>query len=40
MYYTRGVADYVPKDCIDKYPVVVAWIARFKALPALSSHYK
>ena len=38
-YFQRGVADYVPKDCLDKYPTVTAYIARFKALPALASHY-
>lgn len=36
-YFTRGVADYVPKDCLDKYPAVTAYIARFKAL--LPEHY-
>ena len=38
-YFTRGVADHVPKDCIDKYPAVLAWIARFKALPELKAFY-
>lgn len=38
-YFTRGVADHVPKDCLDKYPAVTAYIARFKALPALKGHY-
>jgi len=39
VYFTKGVADHVPKDCLSKYPVVLAWIARFKALPQLAGHY-
>ena len=38
-YFTRGVADHVPATCLEPYPVVLAWIARFKALPALQAHY-
>ena len=37
LYFTRGVADYVPKDCLDKYTAVTAYLARFKAL--LPEHY-
>lgn len=37
LYFTKGVADHVPKDCLDKYPQVMAYLARFKAL--LPQHY-
>lgn len=37
LYFTRGVADYVPKDCLRKYPAVTAWLSRFKEL--LPEHY-
>ena len=37
IYFTKGVADYVPKDCLEKYPLVTAYLARFKAL--LPEHY-
>lgn len=38
-YFQRGVADHVPKECLDGYPVVIAWLARFRALPELQKHY-
>lgn len=38
-YFTRGVADHVPKDCMDKYPVVKEWLDRMLALPAVKPFY-
>mmetsp|Transcript_12753 Transcript_12753/g.38459 ORF Transcript_12753/g.38459 Transcript_12753/m.38459 type:complete len:229 (+) Transcript_12753:111-797(+) len=38
-YYTRGIADYVPADCLDKYPAITAYIARMMALPAVAKWY-
>ena len=38
-YFTRGVADYVPTTCFDKYPVVKAYLARVAAVPAISEFY-
>jgi glutathione S-transferase len=34
-YFTRGVADFVPADCLDKYTVVVEYLTRVKAVPAI-----
>ena len=38
-YFERGVADYVPKDCMVAYPEVVAYMARIKAIPAIKDWY-
>lgn len=38
-YYTQGIADHVPKDCLKDYPVVLAWIDRMMALPELKQWY-
>ena len=38
-YFTRGVADHVPKDCLNKFPEVVAYLARCKAVPAIKEWY-
>lgn len=39
-YFTRGVADHVPKDCINAYPAVLAWIDRMHALPEVKKFYE
>lgn len=36
-YFTKGVADHVPKDCLAGYPVVVAWLDRMKAIPEVKA---
>jgi len=38
-YYTKGIADYIPKDCMEPYPAVTAYIARMMALPAVAKWY-
>ena len=38
-YFERGVAEYVPKDCMVAYPEVVAYMARIKAIPAIKDWY-
>ena len=38
-YYSLGVADHVPKDCLDAYPEVKAWIARVEAEPRVAAYY-
>jgi len=39
-YYTKGVADFVPKDCLEPYPVVTAWMDRMHAIPEIKAWYK
>ena len=39
-YFERGVADYVPKTCLEAYPEVVAYLQRVKAVPAIKDWYK
>ena len=39
-YFTKGVADHVPKDCLDAYPAVTAYIAKMMALPAIAKWYE
>lgn len=36
---TRGHMDHVPKDCLDKYPVLVDYVKRFCALPEIQGRY-
>lgn len=38
-YYCSGIADHVPKTCLDQFPVVLAWIDRMHRLPALKKWY-
>ena len=35
-----GQVDYVDKDCLNKWPEVKAYTARFMALPAVASYYE
>jgi len=39
LYFERGAADYVPKDILNAYPAITAYIARLKALPAIKEWY-
>jgi glutathione S-transferase len=39
-YFERGVADHVPKTCLEPYPEVTAYLARVKAIPAIKAFYK
>lgn len=37
-YYRRGVADHVPKDCLDIYPDILAWMERVEAHPKVAAY--
>ncbi|KAL9185794.1 hypothetical protein ACHAXT_003571 [Thalassiosira profunda] len=37
-YFTRGVADHVPKDSLEKFPELVAWMKRFEAHPKVAAY--
>eukprot|EP00854_Cymbomonas_tetramitiformis_P020050 gene20050-24002_t len=39
-YFTKGVADFVPGDCLSPYPVVTQWIERMMAIPQVKSWYE
>lgn len=38
-YFTRGVADHIPKDCLEPYPAVTAYLKRIQAVPAIKGWY-
>mmetsp|Transcript_22672 Transcript_22672/g.51839 ORF Transcript_22672/g.51839 Transcript_22672/m.51839 type:complete len:224 (+) Transcript_22672:85-756(+) len=38
-YFTKGVADHVPKDCLEPYKVVTAWMDRMHAIPEIKKWY-
>jgi len=37
-YYRRGVADHVPKESLEPYPEVLAWMARVDADPRVAAY--
>lgn len=37
--FTAGHIDYVPTDCLNDFPVVVAWIARMLEHPLIKKYY-
>jgi len=37
-YYRRGLADYVPADCLDSYPEVVAFLKRVEEHPKVAAY--
>jgi prostaglandin-H2 D-isomerase / glutathione transferase len=37
--FSRGHIDHVPNNCLDSYPVIVDWIKRFCAIPAIEGRY-
>ena len=39
-YFTKGVADHVPADCLTPYPVVTSWMDRMHAIPQIKAWYK
>merc|ERR1712194_957010 len=39
-YFTAGIADHVPKDCLDKYPAITAYLDRLYAVPQIKEWYK
>ena len=38
--FQAGHIDFVPTTCLDKYPVITAWIARMMAIPAVKAWYE
>ena len=34
-YFTRGVADHVPSDCLNAFPAITAYLERMKTIPAI-----
>ncbi|CAE8606870.1 unnamed protein product [Polarella glacialis] len=38
-YYSRGVADFVPANTLEPFPVVTAWIARMLEVPQIKAWY-
>lgn len=38
-YYTKGVADHVPADCLEPYTTVTAWMKRMYEVPAIKKWY-
>merc|ERR1712232_8196 len=38
-YFKKGVADHVPADVLDAYPVVNAWMDRMHELPQIKAWY-
>jgi len=39
-YFTKGTAEHVPADCLDKYTAVTNWMARMYAIPQIKKWYK
>jgi len=38
-YYTKGIADGIPSDCLKPYPVITAYIDRMMALEPIAKWY-
>lgn len=38
-YYTKGVADFVPKECLDPYPAITSYIERMMNVPQIKDWY-
>ena len=38
-YFTKGVADHVPTDCLNAYPEVTAYMERMLAVPQIKEWY-
>mmetsp|Transcript_9533 Transcript_9533/g.14344 ORF Transcript_9533/g.14344 Transcript_9533/m.14344 type:complete len:224 (-) Transcript_9533:85-756(-) len=37
--FQAGFIDHIPTDCLDKYPVVLAWMERMRAIPEIAEYY-
>lgn len=37
--FTTGNVDYVPKDCLEAYPKIAAWVTRMRELPKIKAWY-
>jgi len=38
-YYTKGVADHVPKDCLEPFTAVTGWMAKMYEIPEIKKWY-
>ena len=38
-YFTKGIADHVPADSLERYPEIVAYVARMAAWPPIADYY-
>jgi len=38
-YFTKGIADHVPKDSLDKFPKIKAYLQRMAAHPKIAAFY-
>jgi glutathione S-transferase len=39
-YYSKGVADHVPKDSLDAYPELQAWVKAVEEEPRIKAYYE
>jgi len=37
-YFRKGIADHVPKDCLDAYPEILAWMGRVEEHPKVAAY--
>jgi glutathione S-transferase len=40
LYFKKGIADHVPKESLDSYPIVIAWADRVLAHPKIAEYYE
>eukprot|EP00615_Pteridomonas_danica_P006970 CAMPEP_0114337336 /NCGR_PEP_ID=MMETSP0101-20121206/6299_1 /TAXON_ID=38822 ORGANISM="Pteridomonas danica, Strain PT" /NCGR_SAMPLE_ID=MMETSP0101 /ASSEMBLY_ACC=CAM_ASM_000211 /LENGTH=222 /DNA_ID=CAMNT_0001469545 /DNA_START=91 /DNA_END=759 /DNA_ORIENTATION=+ len=38
-HLTKGVLDYIPKDCLEAYPAITAWMTRVREIPQIAAWY-
>lgn len=39
-YFTKGVADHVPADCLSKFPTITAYLAAVENHPGVKAYYE
>mmetsp|Transcript_17148 Transcript_17148/g.23563 ORF Transcript_17148/g.23563 Transcript_17148/m.23563 type:complete len:273 (-) Transcript_17148:224-1042(-) len=39
MYFSKGIADHIPKDTLDKYPEIQKWIENVMEYPPIKEYY-
>ena len=37
-YFRKGIADHVPKDCLEQFPVIMAWLGRVEEHPKFAAY--
>jgi glutathione S-transferase len=37
-YFRKGIADHVPKECLDAYPEILAWMKRVEDHPGVAAY--